>query len=80
MWYSCLCLDLQEEIKIIKVSVFVNPYMEPDEEEEEAKEEDEKKKDDDYVMLLLMLFQLQSWAFCVYLSSMVLTFICIISG
>jgi hypothetical protein len=39
----------QEEIKILKVSIFVNPYTEPDEEEEKAKEE--KKKDEDYVML-----------------------------
>ncbi|ONL94738.1 Peptidyl-prolyl cis-trans isomerase CYP65 [Zea mays] len=35
-----------EEIKILKVSIFVNPYTEPDEEEEKAKEE--KKKDEDY--------------------------------
>lgn len=46
-----VCLYLQEEIKILKVSVFVNPYTEPDEEEEKAKEEEEKKKDEDYVML-----------------------------
>ncbi|KAG2554012.1 peptidyl-prolyl cis-trans isomerase CYP65-like [Panicum virgatum] len=37
-----------EEIKILRVSVFVNPYTEPDEEEEKAKEEEEKKKDEDY--------------------------------
>ncbi|XP_066355799.1 peptidyl-prolyl cis-trans isomerase CYP65-like [Miscanthus floridulus] len=35
-----------EEIKILKVSIFMNPYTEPDEEEEKAKEE--KKKDEDY--------------------------------
>ena len=46
-----LCLYLQEEIKILRVSVFVNPYTEPDEEEEKAKDEEEKKKDEDYVML-----------------------------
>lgn len=80
MWYSYFCLYLQEEIKILKVSLFVNPYTEPDEEEEKAKEEEETKRDDDYVMLLHMLFQLQSWTFCVYLSPMVLTFICINSG
>nr|CAB3496765.1 unnamed protein product [Digitaria exilis] len=39
---------VQEEIKILKVSIFVNPYTEPDEEEEKAKEEEEKKKDEDY--------------------------------
>jgi len=48
--YSYDGLYLQEEIKILKVSIFVNPYTEPDEEEEKAKEE-EKKKDEDYVML-----------------------------
>uniref|UniRef100_A0A0E0KA66 Peptidylprolyl isomerase n=1 Tax=Oryza punctata TaxID=4537 RepID=A0A0E0KA66_ORYPU len=37
-----------EEIKILKVSVFVNPYTEPDEEEEEKAKEEEKKKDEDY--------------------------------
>lgn len=52
MWYSYFCLYLQEEIKILKVSLFVNPYTEPDEEEEKAKEEEETKRDDDYVMLL----------------------------
>ncbi|KAM3230354.1 hypothetical protein ACQJBY_060879 [Aegilops geniculata] len=36
-----------EEIKLLKVSVFVNPYTEPDEEEEKAKEE-EKNKDEDH--------------------------------
>lgn len=35
-----------EEIKIISVSVFVNPYSEPDEEEEEKKSEEEKTVDD----------------------------------
>lgn len=34
----------QEEIKITGVTVFVNPYTEPDEEEEKAKEEEEKNK------------------------------------
>jgi hypothetical protein len=47
--YSYDGLYLQEEIKILKVSIFMNPYTEPDEEEEKAKEE--KKKDEDYVML-----------------------------
>ncbi|KAG8073894.1 hypothetical protein GUJ93_ZPchr0006g44324 [Zizania palustris] len=37
-----------EEIKLLKVSVFVNPYTEPDEEEENEKEKEEKKKDEDY--------------------------------
>jgi len=51
--YSCDGLYLQEEIKILKVSIFMNPYTEPDEEEEKAKEE-EKKKDEDYVMLHIL--------------------------
>ncbi|KAL4568785.1 hypothetical protein LXL04_024401 [Taraxacum kok-saghyz] len=36
-----------EEIKIISVSVFVNPYSEPDEEEEEEKKREEEKSVDD---------------------------------
>lgn len=35
-----------EEIKLLKVSVFVNPYMEPDEEEEKAKIEEQNKDAD----------------------------------
>lgn len=37
---------VQEEIKINSVSVFVNPYSEPDEEEEEKKTEEEKTLED----------------------------------
>lgn len=36
-----------EEIKIISVTVFVNPYMEPDEEEEEEKGKGEKTAEDE---------------------------------
>lgn len=39
-----LSFCFQEEIKITGVTVFVNPYTEPDEEEEKAKEEEEKNK------------------------------------
>lgn len=49
--YSYVDPYLQEEIKILKVSIFVNPYTEPDEEEEEKAKEEEKKKDEDYVIL-----------------------------
>jgi hypothetical protein len=57
---------LQEEIKILKVSVFVNPYTEPDEEEEKAKEEEEKKKDEDYVMLpFISCFSYSHGLFCI---------------
>lgn len=52
--YSYARRYLQEEIKILKVSIFVNPYTEPDEEEEKAKEEEEKKKDEDYVIFLVL--------------------------
>lgn len=40
-------LLVQEEIKIISVTVFVNPYMEPDEEEEEEKGKGEKTAEDE---------------------------------
>lgn len=49
-----LCFYLQEEIKILRISIFVNPYTEPDEEEEKAKEEEEKKQDEDYVKMPLI--------------------------
>lgn len=38
---------VQEEIKITGVTVFVNPYSEPDEEEEEEKAKDEKNVEDE---------------------------------
>ncbi|XP_073014341.1 peptidyl-prolyl cis-trans isomerase CYP65 [Typha latifolia] len=38
-----------EEIKIIKITIFVNPYTEPDEEEEKAVEEKKAAADDDKV-------------------------------
>ena len=37
---------MQEEIKITSVTVFVNPYSEPDE-EEENKQKDEKNVEDE---------------------------------
>lgn len=40
---------LQQEIKITGVTIFVNPYSEPDEEEERAKEEEKKAADADDV-------------------------------
>lgn len=39
---------MQEEIKITGVTVFVNPYSEPDEEEEEEKAKDEKNAEDEH--------------------------------
>lgn len=38
---------MQEEIKITSITVFVNPYTEPDEEEEKEKAKDEKNVDDE---------------------------------
>lgn len=38
---------MQEEIKITSVTVFVNPYTEPDEEDEEEKAKAEKTIDDE---------------------------------
>lgn len=38
---------MQEEIKITGVTVFVNPYTEPDEEEEDTKQQDEKSTHDE---------------------------------
>lgn len=38
---------MQEEIKITSITVFVNPYTEPDEEEEKEKAKDEKNADDE---------------------------------
>lgn len=57
---------LQEEIKITSVTVFVNPYTEPDEEDEKG--EDEKKVDDEenvsfqfpYLQHILLYYALQT--------------------
>lgn len=40
---------MQEEIKIIEVEVYVNPYTEPDEEEEEKNNNEEKVADEENV-------------------------------
>lgn len=66
---TILICHLQEEIKITSVTVFVNPYTEPDEEEEQndAKEKNVEDEDKvcfgtsgasltDYFYLLLQLF------------------------
>lgn len=45
---------MQEEIKITSITVFVNPYSEPDEEEEKAKEE-ENAEDEDKVCFWVLL-------------------------
>lgn len=46
--FSCSLLSrVQEEIKITGITVFVNPYTEPDEEEEKEKAKDEKNADDE---------------------------------
>lgn len=47
---NCPFFLFQEEIKIINVNVFANPYTEPDEDEEKTDQEKEKA-DDDEVML-----------------------------
>ena len=38
---------MQEEIKITSITVFVNPYAEPDAEEEEEKTKDGKNAEDE---------------------------------
>jgi predicted membrane protein len=46
--FHVLFLSLvQEEIKITSITVFVNPYTEPDEEEEKEKAKDEKNAEDE---------------------------------
>jgi hypothetical protein len=73
-----LCFYLQEEIKILRISVFVNPYTEPDEEEEKAKEEEEKK-DEDYVMMPLLVLAIAIYFLHVF-PPIVLTLVCVNSG
>lgn len=49
---------MQEEIKIISVTVFVNPYTEPDEEEEEEKGKNEKNaEDEENVSFFICLYE-----------------------
>lgn len=71
---------MQEEIKILKVSIFVNPYTEPDEEEEKAKEEEEKKKDEDYVCCSLYLVLARIMEFLHLIFLIILTSVYINSG
>ena len=51
---------MQDEIKITGVTVFVNPYSEPDEEEAEEQAKNEKKAEDEdnvcFQTLLLLPF------------------------
>lgn len=52
VWLYLPFFSLQEEIKITGVTVFVNPYTEPDEEDEKEKEKEEKiAEDEDNVSL-----------------------------
>lgn len=50
----CYHIILQEEIKITSVTVFVNPYAEPDEEEEGVAEDEKKPVDDENVCFYLL--------------------------
>lgn len=58
--YSCVyfCLPAQEEIKIISIEVYVNPYAEPDEEEEAKANEDKIAEDEENVSLRLFMLLL----------------------
>lgn len=47
---------MQEEIKITSVTIFVNPYTEPDEEEEEKAKAEEKAEDEDNVCYQTLKF------------------------
>lgn len=48
LFFSVFSYDFfQEEIKINNVTVFVNPYTEPDEGEEEEKANDKKNTEDE---------------------------------
>lgn len=44
---SILLFLIQEEIKINSITVFVNPYTEPDEEDEQEDAKDEKATEDE---------------------------------
>lgn len=57
---------VQEEIKITSITVFVNPYSEPDEEEEEKAKEEKKTEDEDYVSFLTHLYQIINFFFPIF--------------
>ena len=42
-------VSLQEDVKITSVTVFVNPYTEPDEEDEQEKAKDKNADDEENV-------------------------------
>lgn len=54
---------MQEEIKVTGVTVFVNPYTEPDAEEEEEKTKDGKNAEDEENVSFWTL-KLRSGTFC----------------
>lgn len=47
--YIYIYFGLQEEIKITSVTIFVNPYTEPDDEEEQENAEEKIAEDEDNV-------------------------------
>ena len=49
MIYIYIYFGLQEEIKITSVTIFVNPYTEPDDEEEQENAEEKIAEDEDNV-------------------------------
>lgn len=54
---------LQEEIKITNVTIFVNPYTEPDEEEEKDKAKEKNAEDDDNVCSRIFVISLADYFF-----------------
>lgn len=57
---------MQEEIKITSVTVFVNPYSEPDEEEEEKAKEENNVEDEDKVSLWNLSHRSNAFTFFSY--------------
>lgn len=59
---------MQEEIKIIEVEVYVNPYTEPDEEEEEKNNNEEKVADEENVSsnFIIAYTSIDEFPFCLF--------------
>lgn len=61
-----LLLSVQEEIKIISIEVYVNPYAELDEEEEKTNDDKKTEDEDNVSIIFFSLAFLITQSFCLF--------------
>lgn len=74
--YVLFLSSVQEEIKITGVTVFLNPYSEPDEEEEEEKAKDEKNAEDEDKVSFWILSTVYFLLFQILVCQNIICFMC----